>query len=81
MEGDALPSNRDRLLIELEFVQNLANPTYLHYLAQNKYLDDEAFMAFLEYLQVAPQQCITPALRHYSLTTVQCACQTSLFLP
>jgi hypothetical protein len=62
MEEGALPSNRDRLLIELEFVQNLANPTYLHYLAQNKYLEDEAFMAFLDYLQVIPQHPSTPEL-------------------
>jgi mediator of RNA polymerase II transcription subunit 31 len=48
--NDSVPSEYDRLLIELEFVQNLANPTYLHYLATNKYFDDDAFMRFLEYL-------------------------------
>ncbi|XP_031501756.1 mediator of RNA polymerase II transcription subunit 31 isoform X1 [Nymphaea colorata] len=42
---------RQRFLLELEFVQCLANPTYIHYLAQNRYLDDEAFIGYLKYLQ------------------------------
>jgi len=46
-----VPDAKTRLLIELEFVQNLANPTYLHYLAANKFFEDEAFMRFLRYLQ------------------------------
>ena len=37
--------------MELEFVQGLANPEYLHYLAQNRYLDDADFIEYLEYLQ------------------------------
>lgn len=36
---------------ELEFVQSLANTEYLHYLAQNRYLDDPAFVEYLDYLQ------------------------------
>lgn len=36
--------------IELEFVQSLCNIQYLNYLAQNKYLDDPKFVAYLEYL-------------------------------
>ncbi|PQM41553.1 mediator of RNA polymerase II transcription subunit 31 [Prunus yedoensis var. nudiflora] len=30
---------RQRFLLELEFVQCLANPTYIHYLAQNRYFE------------------------------------------
>ncbi|PRP77588.1 aldehyde oxidase and xanthine dehydrogenase [Planoprotostelium fungivorum] len=37
--------------IELEFVQCLANPEYLKYLAQSRYLQDKAFVNYLEYLQ------------------------------
>ncbi|KAK7283939.1 hypothetical protein RIF29_13689 [Crotalaria pallida] len=42
---------RQRLLLELEFVQCLANPTYIHYLAQNRYFEDESFIKYLKYLQ------------------------------
>ncbi|CAN8244147.1 unnamed protein product [Cochlearia groenlandica] len=42
---------RQRFLLELEFVQCLANPTYIHYLAQNRYFEDEAFIEYLKYLQ------------------------------
>ncbi|CAN8252397.1 unnamed protein product [Cochlearia groenlandica] len=42
---------RQRFLLELEFMQCLANPTYIHYLAQNRYFEDEAFIAYLKYLQ------------------------------
>ncbi|KAJ6339414.1 hypothetical protein OIU77_007392 [Salix suchowensis] len=41
---------RQRFLLELEFVQCLANPTYIHYLAQNRYFEDEAFIGYLKYL-------------------------------
>jgi mediator of RNA polymerase II transcription subunit 31 len=40
----------DRFLIELEFVQNLSNPKYLNYLAQNGYLQQSEFITFLKYL-------------------------------
>ncbi|CAN1171814.1 Mediator of RNA polymerase II transcription subunit 31 [Linum perenne] len=42
---------KQRFLLELEFVQCLANPTYIHYLAQNRYFEDEAFIGYLKYLQ------------------------------
>ncbi|KAG2705356.1 hypothetical protein I3760_05G049400 [Carya illinoinensis] len=35
---------RQRFLLELEFIQCLANPTYIHYLAQNRYFEDESFI-------------------------------------
>ncbi|RKP32581.1 SOH1-domain-containing protein [Metschnikowia bicuspidata] len=44
---DELPT---RWEIELEFVQSLANIQYVNYLAQNDYLTDPAFIAYLEYL-------------------------------
>mmetsp|Transcript_13775 Transcript_13775/g.38991 ORF Transcript_13775/g.38991 Transcript_13775/m.38991 type:complete len:175 (-) Transcript_13775:121-645(-) len=44
-------SERERFLLELEFVQGLANPHYLNWLAQNKYLSEPAFIAYLEYLK------------------------------
>ncbi|KAI9700984.1 MAG: suppressor of hpr1 [Bogoriella megaspora] len=40
-----------RFELELEFVQALANPRYLNYLAAQKYFDDPAFVAYLDYLQ------------------------------
>ncbi|KAI3940391.1 hypothetical protein MKW98_024798 [Papaver atlanticum] len=42
---------RQRFLLELEFIQCLANPTYIHYLAQNRYFEDEAFIDYLKYLK------------------------------
>ena len=48
---DPIPSDDERFLIELEFVQNLSNPKYLSYLAQNKYFQDASFMEFLKYLR------------------------------
>ncbi|KAM3573803.1 hypothetical protein VYU27_004224 [Nannochloropsis oceanica] len=47
---NALPDDETRFIIELEFVQCLANADYLHWLALNKYLDDPAFVVFLRYL-------------------------------
>jgi mediator of RNA polymerase II transcription subunit 31 len=44
-----LPPNRFEL--ELEFVQCLASPAYLHHLATTGVLGDPAFLEFLEYLQ------------------------------
>jgi mediator of RNA polymerase II transcription subunit 31 len=40
-----------RFETELEFVQALANPEYLHHLAQNRYFDDPKFVDYLDYLQ------------------------------
>lgn len=40
-----------RFEIELEFVQALASPLYLNYLASQKYFENPAFIAYLEYLQ------------------------------
>jgi len=59
MEHDNTPStqisdpkvaNRAKFELELEFVQALANPFYLHSLAQQNILEQPAFINFLEYL-------------------------------
>jgi len=43
--------NRLRFLMELEFVQCLANPLYLHLvLAQGRYFQDNCFINYLKYL-------------------------------
>ena len=49
--NETVPSDDERFLIDLEFVQNLSNPKYLSYLAQNKYFQDAGFMKYLEYLR------------------------------
>ncbi|KAH7888312.1 SOH1-domain-containing protein [Phlebopus sp. FC_14] len=48
---DAKALNRERFELELEFVQSLANPYYLHSLAQQNILDQPAFINYLDYLQ------------------------------
>ena len=51
-DDDASPAAAQRRFeAELEFVQALATPEYLHYLAQNLYFDDPDFRDYLEYLQ------------------------------
>ncbi|KAF9990716.1 hypothetical protein BGZ75_000102 [Mortierella antarctica] len=40
-----------RFQIELEFVQCLSSPWYLHYLAQQQYFTQDAFVRYLDYLQ------------------------------
>jgi mediator of RNA polymerase II transcription subunit 31 len=48
--SDPKAANRARFELELEFVQSLANPFYLHSLAQQNILDQPAFVNFLRYL-------------------------------
>ncbi|KAI6860674.1 hypothetical protein KC334_g21257, partial [Hortaea werneckii] len=40
-----------RFELELEFVQALSNPLYVHYLATQKLFEDDAFIRYLDYLQ------------------------------
>lgn len=47
---DPKATNRARFELELEFVQSLANPYYLHSLAQQGILNQPAFVNFLKYL-------------------------------
>ena len=49
-EAEAKAANRARFELELEFVQALANPFYLHSLAQQNILEQPAFVNFLKYL-------------------------------
>uniref|UniRef100_A0A2K6SEE9 Mediator of RNA polymerase II transcription subunit 31 n=2 Tax=Saimiri boliviensis TaxID=27679 RepID=A0A2K6SEE9_SAIBB len=42
--------NRLRFQLELEFVQCLANPNYLNFLAQRGYFKDKAFVNYLKLL-------------------------------
>uniref|UniRef100_A0A7S2RAC1 Mediator of RNA polymerase II transcription subunit 31 n=1 Tax=Rhizochromulina marina TaxID=1034831 RepID=A0A7S2RAC1_9STRA len=46
-----LPEDQMRFVAELEFVQCLASPSYIHFLAQRKYFDDPKFMQYLRYLR------------------------------
>ncbi|KAJ3425968.1 mediator of RNA polymerase ii transcription subunit 31 [Anaeramoeba flamelloides] len=45
-----MDENQTRFIAELEFIQALANPSYLNYLAQSKYFSKKEFVNFLEYL-------------------------------
>lgn len=47
---DPRAANRAKFELELEFVQSLANPFYLHSLAQQGILNQPAFVNFLKYL-------------------------------
>lgn len=55
---------RTRFQIELEFVQCLANPNYLNFLAQRKYLQMPNFVAYLRYLQYWRQPEYAQYLRY-----------------
>lgn len=61
-----------RLEVELEFVQCLANPLYLNYLAQSQYFENPAFIAYLEYLEYFRQPEYTKLLTYpsYSLNAL-----------
>ena len=49
-DADVKAANRARFELELEFVQALANPFYLHSLAQQNILEQPAFINYLNYL-------------------------------
>lgn len=49
-DSDERAANRARFELELEFVQALANPHYLHLLAQQNVLSQPAFVNYLKYL-------------------------------
>ncbi|KAI8442237.1 hypothetical protein MSG28_005813 [Choristoneura fumiferana] len=55
MSGKGIPEteeqNRIRFQVELEFVQCLANPNYIHFLAQRGYFKEQTFINYLRYLQ------------------------------
>ena len=43
---------KTRFIAELEFVQCLANPNYICFLAQNGYFKKQEFINYMEYLKV-----------------------------
>lgn len=47
-------ANRSRFELELEFVQSLANPYYLHSLAQQNILEQPSFINYLRFVSVRP---------------------------
>ncbi|KAF6773731.1 hypothetical protein AHF37_06713 [Paragonimus kellicotti] len=49
--GLSLDDSRTRFQIELEFVQCLANPSYLNFLAQQGCFEKPAFVNYLQYLR------------------------------
>jgi len=54
-----------RFELELEFVQCLANPAYLHHLAaEQKMLDKPEFIAYLKYLQYFKEPQYIKHLHH-----------------
>ena len=55
--NDPKQTNRERFELELEFVQSLANPFYLHSLAQQNVLEQPAFINFLKSVSIL----ITPS--------------------
>ena len=48
---EPLYGSHTRFELELEFVTMLSNPSYLSYLATQKYLQSPPFIAYLNYLQ------------------------------
>ncbi|KAK3249432.1 hypothetical protein CYMTET_41138 [Cymbomonas tetramitiformis] len=44
-------TDSERFVLEIEFVQCLANPRYLEHLAQTRVLEDPSFINYLKYLQ------------------------------
>mmetsp|Transcript_4350 Transcript_4350/g.6621 ORF Transcript_4350/g.6621 Transcript_4350/m.6621 type:complete len:172 (+) Transcript_4350:134-649(+) len=44
-------SDELRFKVEFEFVQMLASPSYLHYLAIHEYFDEDHFLEYLDYLR------------------------------
>ncbi|KAL7675898.1 hypothetical protein ACOME3_002159 [Neoechinorhynchus agilis] len=49
--NDKAKMDKCRFEAELDFVQCLANPRYLHFLARNGFFKSAAFMAYVEYLK------------------------------
>jgi len=68
----AVQQSCTRFEVELEFVQCLANPYYLNYLAQSQYFENPAFIAYLEYLEYFRRPEYTKLLSYpsYSLNAL-----------
>jgi len=48
--GETEEQAKLRFQVEMEFVQSLANPNYLHFLAQRGFMKDPCFVNYLNYL-------------------------------
>ncbi len=57
-EAIVAANNDMRFMLDLEFVELLSNPDYLGHLAQSRMLDDQAFLNYIDYLQVLLPACI-----------------------
>ncbi|KAM0709894.1 hypothetical protein Q7P35_003937 [Cladosporium inversicolor] len=53
-----------RFELELEFVQSLSNPYYLHHLCVQKYFEDDAFVEWCKYLKYFSQPEYLPFLSY-----------------
>lgn len=53
-----------RFQVELEFVQCLANPNYLNFLAQRGYMKDPCFVNYLSYLQYWKEPAYVPFIKY-----------------
>ncbi|CAG8553745.1 4727_t:CDS:10 [Ambispora leptoticha] len=51
LEIEETNPERERFLLELEFIQSISNPYYITHLAQKGFLDDPVFINYLKYLQ------------------------------
>ncbi len=59
----ALPSDKVRLVQDIEFVQMLGNPEYIVYLMRNGYFAQTAFRNYLKYLKYLR----SPSYSHFLL--------------
>ena len=57
---------KNRFVAELEFVQCLANPNYICFLAQNGYFKKQEFINYMEYLKVCKKYRLFFALKSIS---------------
>lgn len=62
-QGEQEPE-RYRFQVELEFVQCLANPQYLNFLAQHGYFKEKEFVNYLSYLQYWKEQKYAQFLKY-----------------
>ena len=72
--GESPENAAKRFVIELEFVQLLADPKYLQFLAKQAYLSQPAFLRYLAYLYAtwtAPEY-VTHLLYPHCLTYLRC---------
>ena len=72
-EDETPAAARQRFQSELEFVQSLANPDYLHHLAQNLYLTTSRFQRVLGLFAILAPICRTVCTSYFRTA---CACSS-----